>query len=524
MLSNGKTGWVETPPAMHLFGGRGLAEKPKLLMVTAVWGQWHLNAHLSINLPTLLAPGNLPTLAGLCDIHYLIFTRPDDVERISAAPEINALRPLMSIEIKVLSAADIENPIAGHHKAWEQAQEQAVRARCLLLLMPPDVAWADNSFATVGRLIAAGHRAIFMTYLRVESESFIRTIHERRQDHLVLSVSSRDMVRLSLECLHPLMAAYLHDSEYFPVHPEMILWAVPGEGVAVRVLAREMFLFDPSRYPVNQAALPRNRIPPEEMVFLSDSDAFYGVSLTPLGKDSSWYVVPRTADPVEVGGWWLAYDSPVNDLISAQKVRWHFAPTTDRWQAVERRADRFVRTAAAVREGIRLWRAARRLGCSAAAPFIALAIHTGVFARAVRGRGTALVFLPNDKAIATLDILELENLTKPAGKRRLGRLMRAHFVPDAPDEGDDPLEALGRAGSVVETANGRYPLVRDEEGRYRLDDANVLSGPLKVGNLAVYTVDRLIGERSEAWAYDSSDEVGDGPIIARLRDLIVDSA
>ena len=36
--------------------------------------------------------------------------------------------------------------------------------------MPPDVAWADGSFACLRAALEAGKRALFMTYPRVVSE------------------------------------------------------------------------------------------------------------------------------------------------------------------------------------------------------------------------------------------------------------------------------------------------------------------------------------------------------------------
>jgi hypothetical protein len=37
--------------------------KKKLLVVTAVWGDWHISKYRDLNLPTLLAEGNFPALA-----------------------------------------------------------------------------------------------------------------------------------------------------------------------------------------------------------------------------------------------------------------------------------------------------------------------------------------------------------------------------------------------------------------------------------------------------------------------------
>jgi hypothetical protein len=401
-------------------------------MATAVWGKWHLDIHFDVNLPTLLAPGNLPTLAAFCDITYVIFTRRADLERIERAPETAALRRLMVVDIRLFSEIDIRDPIAAHHKAWALVTEASARDGSLVLLMPPDVAWAENCFVTVVERLRRGERAVFMTYLRAESSTFVPALVARKkQGEVTNCVPPSEMVELCVRSLHPLMAAYLRDSKYFPIHSEMVLWAVPQEGFLVRVMAREMFLFDPGYFHLNNASLPIQKMKPGEASFVADSDELFAVSLAPLGKDATWHTTPRKADPIEIAGWWLTYDSPVNDFVAAQKIRWHFAPVSEaKWRAKERASDLFVRRTAAAREGMRIWQAARELQCTMASMTLALSVHTGALSRAARGRGGSIVLLPNDAAFATQRRGFLDQLFSPAQSSTLVRMLRAHHIPD----------------------------------------------------------------------------------------------
>ena len=484
------------------FGSDALAAvkvKPRLIMATAVWGDWHLDMHFNVNLPTLLAPGNLPALADYCDMTYVIFTRAADVERIDAAPQIEALRQVMSVEIKLFTAADIKDPIAAHHKAWNLVTEDAARDGSLVLLMPPDVAWAENCFASVVERLKRGERATFMTYLRAEGATFVDALLKRKPEGEIANpVPPREMVELCLRSLHPLMAAYLRDSDYFPIHPEMILWAVPGEGFAVRVLAREMFIFDPGYFHLNHAALPAQSLKPGEASFLADSDELFAVSLAPLGKDVAWHVNPRRADPVDIAGWWMTYDSPVNDFMAAQKIRWHFAEVTEaKWQAKERASNLFIRRAAAAREGMRIWQAARELECSMTSLALALAVHTGPLVRAARGHGGAIVLLPSDAAFAHHRKDLLDRLLAPEGAAALTRLIRAHHIPDAGDavQARDPLAVLlgGEETRELKSADGPLLLQARPDGSYEIGRARVTQGPVRVGPHAVYVLDRLLG-------------------------------
>ncbi len=472
----------------------------RLLMVTAVWGDWHLRMLFEVNLPTLLAEGNLPALARSCRITYLIFTQRSDRKRLEAAPQIRALREFMDVQIELLDQKDLDNPIAAHHKAWNIAVKRARHEGQLILLMPPDVAWSNNAFSTVGDRLVEGHKAIFMTYMRAVTDGFVPALLARANpSELEISVTPQDMVQLCLQNLHPLMAAYLRSSDHFPYHPEMILWTVPGEGVLARVLAREMFLFDPAHFAFNEVSLPAHRLDPVEICFIADSDDLFAVSLAPLGKDVAWHLHPRLPDPIEIGGWWLEYDSPVNDYVVDHRIRWHFTPITEeKWRARERGSDLFLRRTAVVREGIRLWHAARQLGCTKAGPVLALAIHTGALARAARGRGPALVFLPSDSALAKVPATRLNHLLSPSGSADLSALIRGSYVPDFgwSAEGEDPLGQKLSDGEEIKvtTASGQVLKVSRDSAGIKINGTIVCGGPTVTGGHAIYIIDRLLSD------------------------------
>ena len=472
----------------------------RLIMVTAVWGDWHLRMLCDVNLPTLLADGNLPALARNCRITYLLFTQRADLQRLNSSPQIQALRKVLDVRIEILDQAELSNPIAAHHKVWSIAERQARREHQFILLMPPDVAWANNAFKNVGARLSEGRKAIFMTYVRVVTDSFVPELLKRRNpSSAALSVAPQDMVRLSLQNLHPLMAAYLRSTDHFPYHPEMMLWTVPGEGILARVLAREMFLFDPAHFALNHVSLPADRIDPTDAYFMADSDELFAVSLAPLGKDVDWHLHPRSPDPVEIGGWWLDYDSPVNDFVAGHKIFWHYTPiSSDKWRARSLGSDIFVRRTAAAREGIRIWHCARQLNCTKAAPILALAIHTGVFARAAQGRGPALVFVPSDKAMSRIPGADLDRLLAPEGAKALSALIRAHHVPDFgwSSDGDDPLSSIlaGREDAELATETGDALQIRRENSVITVNGARIVGSPAIAGGHAAYQVDSLLSD------------------------------
>ncbi len=485
-----------------------MKSRDKLLIVTAVWGDWHIQMFLELNLPTLLAEGNLPALSRQCEITYLLFTQDSDFARLDASAEVMALRRHMKVELQALDRRDLSNPIAAHHKAWNIGIARAKAEGQLILLMPPDVAWSQNSFQSVGARLAEGRKAIFMTYLRAVSDAFAPALRARRPaGDVTLSISGPDLVRICFDNIHPLMAAYLRTSEFFPGHAEMMIWTVPDEGILVRVFAREMFLFDPAHLRLNEMSLPTDPIDPEISSFMDDSDDLFAVSLAPLGKDVEWHLDPRAADPLDIGGWWLTYDSPVNDYVAQKKIRWHFNPATEsRWRAREQGSDLFVRRTAVAREGIRLWQAAHQLGCAAVASILALAIHTGALTRASKGQGRAIVFLPSDDALSSVAPGAIDRLMTPQGMNDLISAIRDHYidgsggVPDSTHLLDNLLREKNQV--VLTLASGKKIQIAKGPDGLTADGANIVGKPLIVGGHAIYVVDHLLADVAKSPAED----------------------
>lgn len=488
--------YVRTPPTSSSSQINGnMSQKPaRLIAVTAVWGKWHIDQFLHVNLPTLLAPHNFPKMAKSCEITYIIYTSKEDLASLSNAPGLHRLSRHLKLDFRILGAERLCDPIAAHHHAWGLATGIAKSVDSYLLLMPPDVAWSDGSFAHVAELLSAGKKAIFMTYLRAESDSFTRQL-ARKKDQLngITTVSGADLVDMAMRCLHPLMAAYLRESPYFPIHPEMMLWTIPQEGIAARVLAREMFIFKPNAFNLNAASLAAEEINPSDIHFITDSDDLFAVSLSECGKDSAWHRRARLADPFEIANWWLDYDSPINDLIVGSKIRWHRLPVSEhKWRAREQAADLFLRRCAARREGLRTWRVARSLGCSIAARAIALGIHTKVFDHALRENASCVIFLPTDTALSSTTHAELEQLLSPAGHRDMVHMVRHHYVP-AKSSAKMSLQILqDRAYVEWQSAAGQNLWLAKQKNGYCLNGIPVVGEPLIAGRHVFVQLDGLL--------------------------------
>jgi len=471
-------------------------DKLKILMVSAVWGDWHINAHLTANVPTLLASKNLPELARRCDIAYRIYTRRSDFMRLMSSPVMKNLSRVVSVDLRILSEDKMANPYEAHQWAWQQATDDAKNSGHFILFIPPDVVWADGAFLHIPDLLLAGKKAIFMTYVRVVSDTFVPALQELGQkSEGAITVPSGDMVKLALHHLHPIMAASCHDCPYFPVHAEMILWPVRNEGLLVRVLAREMFLYDPSEIELTPMALMNRQCDAQDTVFIDDSDILFAVSLAPLGKDAAWHMEYRLATPLFLAQWWLRYDSPANDFIASARIRWHTGPMTLKaWRREEIRSDRLIRDTIMTREGLRIWRVINEMGHQKAASLLALAIGQRLFSKAFRNPSRAMIFVPSDEAFQRLCGDKIDELAKPENVGGLLTFLRHHVVFD-PVASVSILDGkqLGPSAHIkLVTSAGQQLMITKARENLLVNGKDVLTLEGRVGHYTIYRINNVL--------------------------------
>jgi hypothetical protein len=371
--------------------------------MTVLWGDWHVDMFLNANLPTLLAPGNLPRFVQQVNCEYLIHTTFADAERMEASESFRQLRTLLKVTVKINRYAAVRNPIGMHHKAWAIGARLARRRNAFVLLMPPDVVWADGTFAALGAALEAGKKAIFMTYPRVVSESLVPEMRQRfpADGDSACSVPPKEMMTLAMRNLHPLMMAYLRDCPHFPIHAEMVMWPVPGDGFLLRLLARELFCYRPGEYSINRLSLLSEAPPDSEVHLFDDSMEFLGLSLTPLWKDVQWYLERRQLDPIDVARWWVLYDSPINNRLASRDLKFRCGNASeDAWQTASREASRLVAHLVMAREFLLIVDALDHAGATRAAEFVATALRVLGIARRWPHRGPFLIVAPSDAAFA----------------------------------------------------------------------------------------------------------------------------
>jgi hypothetical protein len=398
---------------------------------TAVWGPWHTGVFLDANLPSLLAPGNLSAFAARHDVVYRIFSTRHDLHSIKKTPVFQLARQIVRFELIECALDAVDEPLIMHHRLWQRSINEAREAGAIVLFIPPDVVWSDGSFAHIAELVASGKRAILSTFVRVVCETAVPAVKRAfgKKDAPIIEVSPRQLVRVALEHIHPLSLTYMRDSPIFPIHPELVLWAVPGEGMLMRVLCRELFAFDPRRFHLNQKAQLEDVEDSDLIHLITDSDDLFALSLARLEQDVDWYSKPRRLSELEIGRWWLTYDSPANDIIVRKPVYIHDGPMTPaKWRRVEIESGFLVNRLLGIREILRAIIWMPRQATRYAQLVVSMALLETRLAELLDVASPVTLFIPTDAAMTRwmLGNGAKAYLSEPG--RALAELILGHIV------------------------------------------------------------------------------------------------
>jgi Fasciclin domain len=474
-------------------GGTAGCDRAKTRLVTAVWGTWHSDRFLSVALPSLLAPDNLPAFARQVQASYTIYTRAADAPRISHAPVLQALR--RHVEVRVVTLAEkrffgttLDRHVVNHHSIWNAAIATAAKEQSLAVLITPDVCWADGSFAYVASLLAQSKRVIYAKPARVTHETFTPLILSSYGDSGdgSIRISAQELTALSIVHSHPLWAMNISGSRHTPSHSELLIEPVSGEGYWMQLLTTDGFVVDrvaPSRFDSGT----------DDVFVCTDSDRLAAVSLTPLAKDPDWWFNIRHVDALRTAVWWSVHEIPESARLSSAPLRFCVkGPTSDRWADAKTKSDRFVRRA---RRLLRIVNIARtitfQLGGHRSSVIVA-ALHSSCWLQRQFTLDESLTMVvPTDAAYADLpDWFWQQVFSHGANLRYLAGLVADYII-----RGAVPLAESGEsaAGEVEVRAVSGRPLRWKRSGRVlTVDGVRVLSSGRTLGGDVLYLVDGLL--------------------------------
>jgi hypothetical protein len=262
-----------------------MAETARLIL--PVWGEAYVAEVLSITLPAVLAPGNLPALSGMFDVEVVIVTESRLFDLVRGSPCFQAAERVCKIRLcpldDLLTGVFTDYGMVLTYALFRGFADLGARmTETYLLLLNADFVISDGSLRHVGTLMQQGKRIIHAPSFRVVAEDvgpLLRAMLDR--ESCTLSLAPRQLAKLALANKHPTVKArtinqrichlewmdqyywYVDDDTLIGYQSPMALVAVRPE----RVVTEPRGFWDYSFLP--EAA------PTAERHFIGDSDDFF---------------------------------------------------------------------------------------------------------------------------------------------------------------------------------------------------------------------------------------------------------
>lgn len=204
------------------------------VLSTPVWGAGHLGLFLNVCLPSLLAAGNLPSLAPNPQNQYLIYTRAEDEAELKAAATFRRLSEIISVDVRL-----IQEEITEPHRTMSNCHIDSIRRADEVggaaIFLPPDCVWSEGSMLALERIARSGKSVVHMSGIRLDRDGVLPEFANSYSNNgTVLSFRPRDLVSIGLRHLHPIALTHFWKDYDGQLMPANLIWNIPGEGLLLR--------------------------------------------------------------------------------------------------------------------------------------------------------------------------------------------------------------------------------------------------------------------------------------------------
>jgi uncharacterized surface protein with fasciclin (FAS1) repeats len=459
-------------------------------LATVLWGNWYVERFLNVALPSLLSEGNLPTVTKSRRGHYDLTTRATDAAVIERSPVYAKLKSLVKVRLKILpDIAFTQNVHETHRTIWHASVKAASRHEEWLVFVQPDGCWAEGALRTIADRFAAGKTAICAFFLRVDDEAFMAALRKHGYTGIsTITIPARALIDIAIRTCAPLSCAYFRNSSHVPTHTEYVLFPIAREGFILRSVATHLWAIFPSRFRTTAnlgAGTPEDL---EGIEYLTDSDEFAHVSLTPLSQQLGWYSQRQACAIGSEAALGVCFFSDLVNHLWRQTFRMHRSETTpSRWLSVERQADVHM---ALVYLNVRARWVHRQLklaGLQSAAKLLAGALHVVRWKRNWPRMQPLCVLAPSNSAFD--GPLDPYMLLATGREAELDRLLRSHVLV-----GSDDL--FTGASGAVRSATGQAVDLHSKGGTVTVGGRRVLREIARNNDpgssIRIYEIDGLL--------------------------------
>jgi hypothetical protein len=182
-------------------------------ILLVVWGKKYIDDFFKFSLPSLLAPDNLPALTSSYHTQFTFLARQQDVAVFEAHPAYQTLQSLCQVNFIYID----DLIVFGHYAttitlAYERGIKQAGEAmlNTYFMLLTSDLIMANGSMQGVMRYLQTGHSTLYVGSIQVIKEELEPYLQQKLLSNPnVLSIPPRELLKESLQYLHPIVLANL---------------------------------------------------------------------------------------------------------------------------------------------------------------------------------------------------------------------------------------------------------------------------------------------------------------------------
>jgi hypothetical protein len=262
-----------------------MAESARLII--PVWGEAYVGKVLSITLPAMLAPGNLPALSGMFDVELVIITETRLFEMVRSSDCFRAAERVCTTRLvpldDLLTGVFADYGMVLTYALFRGFADLGPRlTETYLLPFIADFVISDGSFRHLGALMRRGMRVIHAPSFRVVAENVdpqLQALVDR--DSGALSVAPRALAKLALANEHPTVKARTINQRLYHLEwMDQLYWYVDDDTLigyqsppALVAVKPERFVSQPVSF-WDYGFLPE-AAPTAEPHLIGDSDDFF---------------------------------------------------------------------------------------------------------------------------------------------------------------------------------------------------------------------------------------------------------
>jgi 2-polyprenyl-3-methyl-5-hydroxy-6-metoxy-1,4-benzoquinol methylase len=222
----------------------------KLLL--PVWGYLYVRYFLECSLPTLLAPGNIPTVAAALPSEFILLTSAEDEAYIREHPNFKRLAAMCSTKTvlidHLITEGNYSTTITLAYTEAVRAAGEAMVDTCFFFLVS-DYIMADGSLGNAIKRMQRGVSALVVGNFQVAREEALPWLQDKLAGAKhAIALPPREMMRWALNHLHP---ATLANTVNIPfshnAHTNRLFWRVDGSTIIGRFYLMHMLCVRPEK-------------------------------------------------------------------------------------------------------------------------------------------------------------------------------------------------------------------------------------------------------------------------------------